>query len=305
MKPHSSIKPSLSEAKTRQRKIMEFFMKSLSAAFGLGVASLAALSVTQAQEVTALETVRGQTKQSPGKLKVMQCWDDSLTTDIPLIKLLKKYNAKATFNIIPMNERRSFMVKKFNRDKGTAFSFMPEGTQDGFKVEHLNNEEMKAIYKGFKVAAHCGFSNDDTPEAVEPRRRVLLDAMALIKENYHQDKVGFVYQGGGYNEIVMQAVQDAGYLYARTTKSVDAPLPLDSPMALPTSCKWDSSQFWDQYEAAKIKGGVFYFWGHSCELGDDPFLWRKLESIYAKISSDPDAQWIDVIDLFEHPGLKR
>ena len=193
--------------------------------------------------------------QAPVKLKVMQDWDDSLTTDLPMIELLKKYKAKATFNIIPNKVRRSFVVKKLKPDKGTAFSFMPA----------------------------------ETPEAIEPRRRVLMETMVLIRENSGQDKIGFVYPGGNYNKTVMQAVQDAGYLYARTTKSVDAPLPLDIPMALPTICKWDSTQFWKRYEAAKKKGGVFYFWGHSCELGDDPDLWKKLETIYAHISADPDA----------------
>jgi len=239
------------------------------------------------------------TSKAPGKLKVMQCWDDSLTTDLPMIELLKKYKAKATFNIIPMKERRSFVMKKLSQEKGTAFSFMPKGTEGGFQVEHLNNEEMKTIYKGFKVAAHCGFSNGVTAEDIQPRRRVLMETMALIKENFGQDKVGFVYPGGGYNKSVMDAVQDAGYLYGRTTKSADAPLPLDSPMELRSSCKWNSSQFWERYEAAKKNGGPFYFWGHSCELGDDPVLWGMLESIYARISADPDAEWIDPIDLFD------
>ena len=237
--------------------------------------------------------------EAPAKLKVMQDWDDSLTTDLPMIELLKKYKAKATFNIIPNKTRRSFVVKKLKPDKGTSFSFMPAGTQGGFKVEHLATREMKAIYKGFKVAAHCGFSNNETPEAVEPRRRVLLETMALIKETFGQDKVGFVYPGGGYNKTVMQAVQDAGYLYGRTTKSAVAPLPLDTPMELRSSCKWDSPEFWQRYEAAKKKGDIFYFWGHSCELGDDPELWKKLENIYARISADSDAEWIDPIDLFD------
>ena len=240
--------------------------------------------------------------QPAGKLKVMQCWDDSLTTDIPMIELLKKHHAKATFNLIPMKERRSFMVKKLKPDKDTAFSFMPAGTQDGFKVEHLANSEMKAVYQGFTVAAHCGFSNAETPEAVEPRRRVLVETLAWIKSEFGQDQVGFVYPGGGYNDTVMQAVQDAGYLYGRTTKSAAAPFPLDHPMELRTSCKWDSTEFWQRYEDAKRHGGRFYFWGHSCELGNDPNLWAKLESIYARISADPEAEWIDPIDLFKPAG---
>ena len=37
---------------------------------------------------------------------------------------------------------------------------------------------MKSIYKGFTVAAHCDFSKDETPEGVEPRRRVLPPGLA-------------------------------------------------------------------------------------------------------------------------------
>ena len=237
-----------------------------------------------------------------GKLKVMQCWDDSLATDRPLVKLLKKYHAKATFNIIPLKERRSFFVKKPNPKKETLFAFTKPGTtvryMEGFKVDRMTNEEMKEALKGFTVAGHCNISNDDTTAATASRRRTLADTKALIKEEFGQDKAGFVYPGGRTSKATTQAVREAGYRYARTTKSVDAPLPLDNPFELPSSCHWNSSQFWKKYEDAKTKGGVFYFWGHSCELGDEPFLWDKLEGIYARISADPDAEWIDVIDLF-------
>lgn len=257
--------------------------------------------ITIEEQVSAVLTKSAQPAGKPpaaGKLKVMQCWDDSLTTDLPMIALLKKHHAKATFNLIPMKERRSFVVKKLKPGKDTVFSFMPAGTQDGFKVEHLANDEMMAIYQGFTVAAHCNFSKDDTPEARASRQRVLSETMAWIKQTFGQAKVGYVYPGGRYDPATMQAVQDAGYLYARTTKSFAGPLPLDQPMELPTSCKWDSKQFWERYETAKKDGGMFYFWGHSCELGDDPLLWAKLETIYARISADPDAEWIDPIDLF-------
>ena len=41
------------------------------------------------------------------------------------------------------------------------------------------------------------------------------------------------------------------------------------------------------------------FWGHSCELGDDPALWAWFESILARISADPEAQCANVVELFE------
>ena len=34
-------------------------------------------------------------------IKVAQCWDDGVYTDIKLIEILRKYNAKATFNLCP------------------------------------------------------------------------------------------------------------------------------------------------------------------------------------------------------------
>lgn len=239
-----------------------------------------------------------------GRIKVMQCWDDSPTTDIPLVALLKKYNAKATFNIIPMEERRGFEVKKLKDGETVLFSFLPKNkTFDGaLFVQHLANYEMAEIYKGFNVAAHCYIPLTDSPEDSRERMKILKHTKAMIHDLFGQEKCGFVYPGGNYSLAAMKDIENAGYIYARTTKNADAPLPLNNPMCLPTSCHWASLNFWDKYEDAKKKGGVFYFWGHSVELGDDPKLWAWLESIYEKISDDPDAEWINVIDLFDKTG---
>ena len=36
-------------------------------------------------------------------MKVVQCWDDGVVNDVRLTNLLRKYNAKATFNLNPGN----------------------------------------------------------------------------------------------------------------------------------------------------------------------------------------------------------
>lgn len=36
---------------------------------------------------------------SPKKLTVVQCWDDGVTADVRLIGILRRYGAKATFNL--------------------------------------------------------------------------------------------------------------------------------------------------------------------------------------------------------------
>ena len=34
-----------------------------------------------------------------GRMTVVQCWDDGVTTDLRLAEILRKHNAKATFNL--------------------------------------------------------------------------------------------------------------------------------------------------------------------------------------------------------------
>ncbi|MDX9866962.1 MAG: polysaccharide deacetylase family protein [Kiritimatiellia bacterium] len=235
------------------------------------------------------------------RVRVVQCWDDSLSTDIPLVALLRKHRAKATFNIIPRETARdAFVVRKKRDGQRVLFSFLnrEEATAGGFRVEHLTNSEMPALYRGFRVAAHCGIPLGDTPVDSERRMQTLLKTKALIRDAFGQPVCGFVYPGGRFTPAAMADIRKAGYLYARTTRSAHAPLPRDEPMAQPASCHWAAADFWKRYEEAKRSGGVFYFWGHSCELGDDPELWVWLESLFERISADPEAAWADVIDLF-------
>jgi peptidoglycan/xylan/chitin deacetylase (PgdA/CDA1 family) len=72
-------------------------------------------------------------------MRVMQCWDDGDVDDIRLVEILKRYKAKATFNINPggwKSERRVGHVR------------------NGYEVWKLSLDEMKDVYKGFMVAGH-------------------------------------------------------------------------------------------------------------------------------------------------------
>jgi len=67
-------------------------------------------------------------------------------------------------------------------------------------------------------------------------------------------------------------------------------------MALCPSCHFQDPDFWDRFEAAK-KTGIFYFWGHSYETFDYDKLWEQFEFKIARITADPETEWIDVIDI--------
>jgi hypothetical protein len=67
-------------------------------------------------------------------MKIMQCWDDGVINDAPLADLLRKYHAKATFNINPgRNDRQTRRFKNWrHRD---------------FHVGLLSLDEMKEVYR--------------------------------------------------------------------------------------------------------------------------------------------------------------
>ena len=211
-------------------------------------------------------------------MKIMQCWDDSVATDAPLADLFRNYDAKATFNIIPPWRAKNWLYN------------------ETFKVEKLTLDEMKAAYQGFKVAAHGGARMSTLPPEI--LKLELDECKELIRKSFGQEKCGLAYPGGDYNDAIKRAARDAGFLYGRSTKNIDGLLPLDDPMELHSHCHFLSPEFWAKYEKIRELDGVFYFWGHSYELMADIELWGELEYKLAKISGDPKAEWIDVIDLF-------
>ena len=218
-------------------------------------------------------------------MKIMQCWDDGVANDEPLIKLLRKYKAKGTFNLNPGLHQKSVRVS------GWKF----KGVYDVYK---LSLDEMKDVYKGFKIAGHTMTHPHPTQIPADRLKTELVDCKAFIKDFFGQEECGFAYPFGDYNEEVKKAVRDAGFRYARTCKNVDGVLPLDDPMELPSHCHFMSPDFWAKYEKVREQDGIFYFWGHSYEMMDDKALWDEFESKLAKIASDSKAEWIDIIDLF-------
>ena len=56
---------------------------------------------------------------------------------------------------------------------------------------------------------------------------------------------------------------------------------------------------WNIFETAKTTDNIFYFWGHSYEMMDDENLWAAFEDKLRRLSSDPEVQWVNVIDLAE------
>lgn len=219
---------------------------------------------------------------SHDRLKIIQSWDDGVVDDIQLTELLRRYQAKATFNLNPgLHQRqRSFSWRYGDKE-----------------VWRLGTEEWVEVYAGFEIANHSlthPYLPDLSP--VDLMREVG-DSRCRLQDWFQQPVRGFCYPFGGFNPAVKEAVRTAGHVYARVVRNQDAVFPPADPFEFPVSCWFADPAFWNHYERSKSAKGVFFFWGHSYEL-TNATMWADLEHKIAGISADPAAEWVNIEALF-------
>jgi peptidoglycan/xylan/chitin deacetylase (PgdA/CDA1 family) len=216
------------------------------------------------------------------KMTVVQCWDDGVTGDVRVIEILRKYKAKATFNL----------NAGLHQAGRTLRCWVHEGTQ----VDRLGWDEMKDLYCGFTIANHSLTHPNLVALPIEEARKNIVDGRERLQQFFGQPVLGFAYPGGSYSEPVMNLVREAGHVYARTTLNVAQPFPPENAMAFHSCCHFLAPDLWERYEQAR-SGGVFYFWGHSYELITEP-MWVAFEETIRRISTDSQARWGEVAELF-------
>ena len=218
-------------------------------------------------------------------IKVCQCWDDGVPNDIKVADLCRKYNAKATFNL---NPGRHYLTSR--ADDGWQFR------NTGYYPGKLAWNEVKSVYEGFEVASHgmnhlsAGWVDDKVfvADAVASRQ--------VIEDHFQRECRGFAWPCGRFNDATVEMMREAGFAYGRTIQYSEQVLPCSDFMILRPSCHFMSPEFWDIFEKSKI-GGVFYVWGHSYEMMEDPVLWQAYEDKLKRLNEDPEVEWINVIDL--------
>ena len=219
----------------------------------------------------------------PMALKLVQCWDDGVTSDARLVEILRRRGAKASFNLnagLHEEERK------------------PGWLHQGTEVWRLGRNEMRAVYAGFTIANHSLTHPCLDRMDIAAARRDIAQGRDELQQFFGQPVAGFADPFGSYNEAVAMAVRDAGHVYARTTVSAEPCFPTIDAVALHPSCHFLASDFWQRHEKAKHGCGVFYFWGHSYEMTSNA-MWTAFESTLERLGQDPDARWCDPADLFE------
>ncbi len=212
---------------------------------------------------------------------VAQCWDDGIVSDIRLAEILRRYDAKATFNL-------NAGLHDTKRSNGWRY-------QDTW-VERLARSELEPVYQGFTIANHS-LTHPHLPALTlkEINKEVGVNRQ-ILQDWFQQPVLGFVYPFGTYDHRVKQAVRTGGHLYARSVKAEEFSFPPADPMEFHPTCHFLAADFWGAYEKAK-QSGIFYFWGHSYELLTEA-MWDDFETKIRRINDDQDATWVDVPDLF-------
>jgi peptidoglycan-N-acetylglucosamine deacetylase len=214
-------------------------------------------------------------------MKLAQCWDDGNVDDIRLIEILRKYQAKASFNL-------NFDLHAEERRCGWKY----RGTKEVFK---LAKGELKSVYEGFLVANHTLTHPHLTQIPIEQAAREIREGREKIEQHFGYAVKGFAYPFGEYNPAVQEAVRASGHVYARTVVSVPEIFPSLDPTAFHANCHFLAPDFWEKFEHVKSGNGTFYFWGHSYEIitEDD---WKNYEDKIARLSRE--GEWVNLPDLF-------
>ena len=215
-----------------------------------------------------------------GKKKAITfSYDDGVTQDIRLIKLLNKYNLKCTFNL------NSGLL-------GKSGQLLREGVD--VRHDKIHPDMVRSVYEGHEVATHSVTHPYFTRLTDEEIVREIEDDRIRLSELVGYDVVGHAYPMGDCDRRVADVLQNrTGVKYARTVISTHN-FDLQTDMHLFNPTVYHHREMDEMFrlgeEFLKLKTDepkLFYIWGHAYEfdIHDD---WVRFEEFLEMISGRED-----------------
>ena len=223
-------------------------------------------------------------------MKVVQCWDDGVATDIAVTEIFRKYGAKATFNLCIGIHQEERVNPSWTTDPAKCT------WNKGFSGGRVGLKEMRQVYDGFQVASHCWKHENAGKLPDEEFLKAAMDCRKYLEDLFERECRGFAWPCGQTTQTTADLLREAGFAYGRTTGYTTDVTRCADTMLLSSSCHFMDPAFIQKYEAAK-ETGVFYFWGHTYEMFGFDQLLLQLEHKIRYITEDPDSEWADVIDI--------
>lgn len=232
-------------------------------------------------------------------------WDDGHPLDLRVAELMAKYGIAGTF-------------------------YLPITNQEGLPVmSALQILELSHLAEiGSHTYSHCYLAGQDKNTI----KREVTDGKAALEDILGRPIEGFCYPGGQNNQRVQEAVESAGFVYARTIENFRWDRNGD-PFRLPTTlqffphtsmvylCNYLSKGNWSSrqalfyqtlgipdllsrcicilnYAGIQQEPVVLHFWGHSYEIEEMANGWALLETFFKYIHDTPSVK-ITNRQLFE------
>jgi peptidoglycan/xylan/chitin deacetylase (PgdA/CDA1 family) len=216
------------------------------------------------------------------KVVVTTSWDDGDPTDLKLAELLTEFGIKSTFYVATRNRERAVMEVSELRAISNYAEICAHSLTHA-DLRKLSNKELEKEIKGSKFA---------------------------LEDILGKQVQMFCYPKGKHNKRVRQAVLNAGFKGARTTKEFYLE-PGDDAYQMPTTIMAFPLQSWvrlrhelrtGNYHALRVlwqkgiglswtemacalfekvleHGGIWHLWGHSWEI-EEYDLWDSLRALF-------------------------
>ena len=217
-----------------------------------------------------------------GKKKAITfSFDDGVTQDVRMIKMLDKYNLKATFNI-----------------NSNALGMKRTLEEQGYLIKHDKNnpEDVREIYKNHEIASHTKDHHNLTLLNTEGILDQVVPDLKKLSDLAGYEVFGFAYPCGGVNNDdrtaeVLKTLTSVKY--ARTIESThcfDVPKNMfrfDPTVYFVEDCLFDVVN--EFLNSKSDKPQLLYIWGHTYQL--DPGIaisWEKFEKLCKLIANRDD-----------------
>ena len=221
---------------------------------------------------------------------VTTSWDDGDPLDLKLAETLSEYGIRGTFYHSTHNCERAVMALA----------------------------DVRRLSERFEIGGHSLTHPDLRKLGPQGLHREIRDGKRELEDALGKSTDMFCYPKGRYNARVRQAVVDAGYLGARTTRTFLFDLPRD-PWLMPTTlwardfpwwfwyphclrsrswpglkelvCRGVGKPWWELahvlLDHVLAHGGVWHLWGHSWEI-EERGLWTDLRKLFERVGGRDD-----------------
>lgn len=244
-----------------------------------------------------------------GKKYLTFSFDDGLEQDKRIIRLMKYYGLKGTFNL---NSGMFGLQGEVMGIGSFAFRDCEKGVKHRWPFSYVPHDripehEIPQVYAGMEIATH-GFLHEALRDfdEVELNHAVGKDK-ARLEQLTGRRIVGHAYAKGSTSKAAEKWLKDHGYLYARGVMPSNSFAFPDNMMNFrPTSSVISKNAMTLAQRFVETSAGdqdlLLFFWGHGYEMdyGKGAASWESLEQLFAFLAGRDDIVYCTNSEAFLH-----